>query len=100
MHGAAHVGAEIVEGDDIVVGADAVPSVPSELDDEVVVRLKGVGEVDGLSLFKRRERSNMLAGIGAGYAGCTGPRGLDDFSALGKGVDPEDGRGKGGGRTF
>ena len=57
LHGATHVGAEIVEGDDIVVGADSVPSVPSELNDEVVVCLKGVCEVDGLALFKRRRET-------------------------------------------
>ena len=68
LHGAAHVGAEIVEGDDIVVEADAVPSVPSELNDEVVVRLKGVCEVDGLALIEGREGGNTLAGVGAGAA--------------------------------
>ena len=84
LHGATHVGAEIVEGDDIVVWADSVPSVLPQLDNKVVVGLKGVGEVDGLALLESREGGNTLAGIGAGYAGYTGPLGLNDFLPLGK----------------
>ena len=64
-----------------------------------------------LPRLERGRESNQVAGeegdfilyIGDADAGDprnAGPRGLDDFSALGKGVDPEGGRGEGGGGHF